>query len=96
MTQIPNAPRPGEALTPEQRLEALENQLYVIYLQVNGLTKLLLDKEVVTQEEVSTEMEALNQEIFRVTKEIIEKQGGEAETADEAPAEAPATEEAAE
>lgn len=71
--------------TQEERLSALENQCYIMYLQLNALTKLLLDKEILSQEIVTKEMDNLNTEIVKVTKGLIEKA-----EAEEAPSAVPA------
>jgi len=77
-------PASNPDLTYEQRISALENQLYVIYLQANAITKLMLDKGVVTHEEVTKEMDDLNAEIFKVTSDVISQTDEAAEAVDEA------------
>lgn len=68
-----------EEPTIEQRLGALENQAYIMYLQLNALTKILVnDKELVTQEELTAEMDELNTQIQNIA---------EGAAAEEAPAE---------
>ena len=77
----------GEDFTAEQRMESLENQFYLAYLQLNALTKLLVEKDIIQQEEISTEMETLNKEIYKVTNELIEKAKAEAQVVVEPTAE---------
>jgi hypothetical protein len=72
---VPGAVAPE--LTIEQRVAALENQLYVIYLQTNSITKLMLDKGMTTHDELTKEMDDLNQEIFKITAEVMEKVAAE-------------------
>lgn len=58
-----------EEPTMEQRLGALENQAYIMYLQLNALTKLLVnDKDIVTQEELTAEMDELNTQIQNIAE----------------------------
>lgn len=81
-------------LTDAERMDALENQLYVIYLQLNAATKLLLDKGVITHDEMTKEMDVLNKEIFKLTADVMDKvkaEGAEAAT-EEVVEEAPAAE----
>lgn len=58
----------------EERLSALENQSYVMYLQLNGITKILIDKGIVDKEDLTKEMDDLNTQLFEVTKEMREKE----------------------
>lgn len=64
--------------TLDQRLSALENQAYIMYLQLNAVTKLLLDKDILTQDEITSEMDTLNEEIQKMTKEMVEGSAEEA------------------
>lgn len=68
-------------LTLEERIEAIENQFYIAYLQINSIAKSLDEKEIVTQDEVHENMETLNKEIYRVTNELIEKAKADSEVA---------------
>jgi len=63
--------------TIEERLAALENQCYIMYLQLNAETKLFLDKEILTQDEITKEMDNLNGEIVNVTQSLMEQEGSE-------------------
>jgi hypothetical protein len=57
--------------TIEQRLGALENQAYIMYLQLNALTKILInDKDLLSQEDLTGEMDALNQQIQEMSEEM--------------------------
>jgi hypothetical protein len=64
--------------TIEQRLGALENQAYIMYLQLNALTKIIVnDKELVSQEELTAEMDSLNQQIQEMSEEMAAEAAGE-------------------
>ena len=52
----------------EDRLSAVENQAYIMYLQLNGLTKIILEKNLLTQEELTKEMDELNKQIQQTTE----------------------------
>jgi hypothetical protein len=62
----------------DERLAALENQSYVMYLQLNAATKILIDKEILDKELITKEMDELNNHLFQITQEIQEQGAEEA------------------
>jgi len=66
----------------EDRFIGMEKQSFVMYLQLNAITKLLLDKEIIEREQITAEMDALNQQLHDITQELMEQQGAEAEPAE--------------
>lgn len=65
--------------TLEQRLTALENQAYIMYLQLNAVTKIGLDKGAFTHEEVTELMDELNSQIQEVGETLGEDEDGDGE-----------------
>lgn len=83
MSEQPNIPTP----TMEERLGALENQCFVMYLQLNAITKILIDGGKLDKEQLTKEMDDLNKQLYDVTMEMINKDAagpadGETATAD--------------
>jgi uncharacterized membrane protein YukC len=70
----------------DERLAALENQSYVMYLQLNAVTKILIDKEVIDKDTITKEMDELNNHLFEITKELQEKDAGDPSLAEVAAA----------
>jgi hypothetical protein len=64
----------------DERLAALENQSYVMYLQLNAATKILIDKEILDKELITKEMDELNNHLFAITQEIQEQGEATVET----------------
>jgi hypothetical protein len=62
-----------EAITLEERLTAIENQCYFMYLQLGSVTKLLLEKEIITQDAMKQNMDELNKELFELTSEMMKE-----------------------
>ncbi len=62
----------------EERLAALENQSYVMYLQLNAATKILIDKGLLDKELITKEMDELNNHLYQITQEIADQDGTEA------------------
>lgn len=58
----------------DERVAALENQCYLMYLQINGVTAELIEKGTLTKEELTAAMDRINQELYEVTMEMIEKE----------------------
>lgn len=58
----------------EEKYQALEQQCYLMYVQLHSLTKILVDANVVSQSKLSEEMEELNRELIKLTAEIIEEE----------------------
>lgn len=54
----------------KDRLFGLENQTYVMYLQLNAITKILVDKDIISKELLTEEMDDLNKKISEVAEEI--------------------------
>jgi nucleoside-triphosphatase THEP1 len=63
-----------EEVTQLEKFQALEQQCYIMYLQLHALTKLLTDKEVLTQDEISEEMEEMNKNLVNMVTEILEEE----------------------
>lgn len=76
-----------EVKTPtfEERLAALENQSFIMYLQLNAVTKILVDKEILAKDVLTAEMDELNKQLYDITMELIDKD--KAKAAEEAAAE---------
>lgn len=66
----------------EERLGALENQCFVMYLQLNAITKILIDGGTLDKEILTKEMDDLNKQLYEVTKEMMEKAATEEAPAD--------------
>ncbi len=64
--------------TLEQRLIALENQAYIMYLQLNAITKLGLEKGAFTHDEITALMDELNTQIQEMGNELGEDSKEEA------------------
>ena len=58
----------------DEKFKALEQQCYIMYLQVHALTKLLTDKEVLTQDDISEEMEEMNKNLVKIVTEVLEEE----------------------
>jgi hypothetical protein len=56
-----------------------ENQLYIIYLQVNSISKLLIENETVSREDLLKEMNSLNGELYQLTQEVVKNSVPETE-----------------
>ena len=69
MSEEANVPTP----TPEERLAALENQSFIMYLQLNAVTKILIDKGILDKESLTQEMDELNKQLYDITMELMEK-----------------------
>jgi len=76
MSEI-KSPVSVDQMTVEERVIAIENQLYILYLQINAITKLIIEKGIFEQEEITSNMESLNQEIYKVTQDLMEKASAE-------------------
>jgi hypothetical protein len=57
-----------------KRFLALEHQSYIMYLQLNALTALLVNGEVVDKDKLVASMDEMNLEIQKITEEI-DKEG---------------------
>lgn len=57
-----------------QRFLALEHQSYIMYLQLNALTALLVNGQVVDKDKLIADMDEMNSEIQKITTEM-EKEG---------------------
>jgi hypothetical protein len=83
MSELENQAVEEEVETPdipvEQRIDALENQLYIIYLQVNSISKLLIENETVSREDLLKEMNSLNGELYQLTQEVVKNSVPETE-----------------
>lgn len=69
MSEQPTIPTPSF----EERLGALENQCFVMYLQLNALTKIFIDEGKLDKETLTKEMDDLNKQLYDVTMEMINK-----------------------
>ena len=59
----------------EDRLTALEHQSFIMYLQLNALTKIFVeDKKLVSREDLMAEMEDIHKKVNEVTSDFIKNQ----------------------
>lgn len=75
--QLANMPVPS----PEERLAALENQSFIMYLQLNAVTKILIDNGIIDKEKLTAEMDELNKQLYDVTMEMMARDKAAAEEA---------------
>ena len=70
-TQVPLPPV-------EDRLTALEHQSFIIYLQLNAITKIMVeDKKLISRDDLMAEMEDIHKKVNEVTEEFIQKQASD-------------------
>lgn len=55
-----------------QQIEALENQAYILYLQLNAITKQLIEKNVIDKDQLTKDMDELNDQLYKVAQESID------------------------
>ena len=67
----------GEETPFMKRFLALEHQSYIMYLQLNSLTAMLVSGNVIDKDKLVASMDEMNLEIQKITEEI-EKEGGPA------------------
>ena len=73
--------------TLEERVTAIEHQSFILYLQLNALTKIFVeDKKLVTRDELMSSMEEIHKKVNEVTEEYVKSQA-EIASAEETPAE---------
>ena len=48
-----------------KRTEAIENQAYILYIQMNAVCKMLIEKEIISKDELTKNMDELNDEIYK-------------------------------
>jgi polyhydroxyalkanoate synthesis regulator phasin len=54
------------------QVEALENQSYILYLQLNALTKQLLESGAIDKEKLTKDMDDLNDQLYNIAKEQMD------------------------
>ena len=61
----------------EERFAALEHQCYLMYLQLNAITQLLVDGGTLEKENIGKQMDGMHNEIVKAVEEIQETVGAE-------------------
>ena len=56
----------------DERFGALEHQCYLMYLQVNAITQLLVDKEILKKEDIGAQMDAMHLEVVSSVQKLQE------------------------
>ena len=55
--------------TIEQKLQAVEQQIYITYLQINSLVKMLSESQVIDPEKLLANMDELNKSLYEAAQE---------------------------
>jgi polyhydroxyalkanoate synthesis regulator phasin len=56
-----------------KQIEALENQAYILYLQLNAVTKQLMEKGTLDKDQLTKDMDELNDQLYNIAKETQEE-----------------------
>lgn len=67
----------------EKRIEALENQAYILYLQLNAVTKQIIEKGTLDKDQLTKDMDELNDQLYKVAQEGFEEEEAAGESAAE-------------
>lgn len=65
--QVPNS---DSGVTFEERFAALEHQCYLMYLQLNAITQLLVDGGTLEKEKIGKQMDGMHNEIIKAVEEL--------------------------
>jgi hypothetical protein len=65
--QVPNV---ENGVSFEERFAALEHQSYLMYLQLNAVTQLLVDSGVLEKEKIGKQMDGMHNEIIKAVEEL--------------------------
>ena len=79
--QVPD----NSGVTFEERFAALEHQCYLMYLQLNAITQLLVDGGTLEKEKIGKQMDGMHNEIVKAVEEIqtaVDSDGSGAEVAE--------------
>lgn len=79
--QVPD----NSGVTFEERFAALEHQCYLMYLQLNAITQLLVDGGTLEKEKIGKQMDGMHNEIVKAVEEIqtaVDNDGSGAEVAE--------------
>ena len=56
----------------QKQVEALENQAYILYLQLNAVTKQSLEKGTLDKDQLTKDMDDLNDQLYNIAKETAQ------------------------
>lgn len=56
----------------EERFGALEHQCYLMYLQLNAVTQLLVNQEVLKKEDIGSQMDGMHVEVVSAVNKLNE------------------------
>lgn len=68
-------PETDEEIPFDERFAALEHQAYLMYLQLNAVTQLLVEKDVVKKEEIGKLMDSMHTEITGAVEKLQSEAG---------------------
>lgn len=57
----------------EEQITALEHKCYMMFLQLNALTELLVKNNILSKEDIGKTMDSIHDEILRSISELDEK-----------------------
>jgi hypothetical protein len=78
-----NYEMPDQAeLSFEERFGALEHQCYLMYLQLNAVTQLLVESNNLQREDIGKKMDTMHEEVVSAVKQIQEEEAEEAANAE--------------
>ena len=60
----------NSGVTFEERFAALEHQCYLMYLQLNAITQLLVDGGTLDKEKIGKQMDGMHNEIIKAVEEL--------------------------
>jgi hypothetical protein len=73
MSEETNYEMPVDETVPfDERFGALEHQCYLMYLQLNAITQLLVDKEVLKKEDIGSQMDGMHIEVVSAVQKLQE------------------------
>jgi hypothetical protein len=81
-----------ESIPFDERFGALEHQCYLMYLQLNAITQLLVDKDLLKKEEIGALMDSMHLEVVSAVNKLQESEDEALSTPIEPPAEPEVTE----
>lgn len=69
-----------ENISFEERFGALEHQCYLMYLQVNAVTQLLVDGGILKKEDIGAQMDGMHLEVVSAVQKLQEDEVAPEET----------------
>lgn len=63
--------------TIEQKVQAIEQQIYITYLQINSLVKILAENKIINPDELLSNMDELNKSLYEASQEVGQEVGQE-------------------